>query len=131
MTRLIVGTPRRIIPPNQTTTNNGNTTTPTDITNDADIDDDGSDVTSNPSAPPQLDEDSDSDDLLEPWVDYIKRATHAADQMITKLHIEEWTTTAWKRQWQWARRIATQQLGRWSSQLARWDPRTDDTRHTS
>ena len=66
---------------------------------------------------------------LEPWADFVKRATRIAEVAIEKVEIEEWTTTFFRKQWRWAARVARQDHDRWSRLAAEWDPGIDDKRH--
>ena len=137
MIRLIIGTPRRLTTPpasnnehlNPTTSYTNNLDDREDNDESDDADTGGSDVTSNPSEPTVINNDSDVEKQdLEPWIEYIKRATRIAEQMASRLYIEEWTAALWKRQWRWAHRVATQSRNRWSSLAARWDPSIHDPR---
>ena len=137
MIRLIIGTPRRHTTPstssndatNPPATPHHNKNTNNNHDNDDDDEDDpGSDVTSNPSNPSTQDADIEDKELLEPWIDYIRRATHVAEHTASKLHIEEWTTVYWRRQWRWMHRLAAQSSDRWSLLAALWDPEIHDSR---
>ena len=59
---------------------------------------------------------------LEPWVDYIKRATAIVEAQVQKLHIDDWPTTYLRRKWRWAARVATQPHDRWTLLAAQWQP---------
>ena len=66
------------------------------------------------------------DDKLEPWTEFIKRATHIADETIKKLNMQEWTVAYWRKQWRWAERIANQPPNRWSRLALEWNPTTNN-----
>ena len=59
---------------------------------------------------------------LEPWIDYIKRATAIAEAQLQKLHIDDWPTTYLRRKWRWAARVATHPHDRWTLLAAQWQP---------
>ena len=59
---------------------------------------------------------------LEPWIDYLKRATTTAEGQLQKLQIEDWPTIYLRRKWRWAARVSTQQHDRWTFLAARWQP---------
>ena len=63
-----------------------------------------------------------NEELLEPWPEFIKRATRAVETQLAKLHIEEWTTYYLRKKWRWASRTAQQPTNRWSRLAAQWDP---------
>eukprot|EP00973_Karenia_brevis_P007437 1006145-Karenia_brevis.AAC.1 len=86
---------------------------------------------SNPADEVHIEAESDMkaiEDELEPWEDFIKRATHIAEKTLTQLGITQWTTTLWQRQWRWAHRIASQDRLRWSRLVATWRPELDRAR---
>ena len=56
---------------------------------------------------PSLDQ-HDDHHHVEPWFDFLKRATVIAYTTIRKFSLEDWTTTYFKRKWRWAARIAQQ-----------------------
>ena len=64
----------------------------------------------------------DSEDGLEPWVDWIKRCTHHAEARMEKLGLDDWITIQRKRKWQWASKLANTTLDTWHAPAIRWDP---------
>ena len=102
------------------------TTTPTQQTqhNDTDTDSDAHDADSDASEPHET-PDVDDDDNLEPWVDWIRRCTHDAEAQMKALGLEDWVTTQRRRKWRWARRVATDTLGKWTLKALNWDPLLD------
>ena len=68
---------------------------------------------------------------MEPWPEYIKRATTAAEQHLHRLHIESWPTTYLKRKWRWAARVAAQPLTRWTRLSVTWQPQLDHKKITA
>ena len=69
-------------------------------------------------------------DLEEPWVDFIKRATHTAESLAQRACVHDWASLYHARKWRWAHRVATQERGRWSAMITSWNPPTHDARHT-
>ena len=65
------------------------------------------------------------DDDLEPWPQYIKRATATAEKIANNLRIPAWDTTFWRRKWRWATRIANQPRNRWTYLSTTWQPELD------
>jgi hypothetical protein len=61
-------------------------------------DDDDNEIQSNPTDPEHNpDDDGESESELEPWEDFVRRATHVAEQTIQKLNIDSWAEAYWKR----------------------------------
>ena len=56
---------------------------------------------------------------LEPWVEWIKRTTHAVEGHMQKLHIECWTRQVRRRQWKWAHRVTGFSDNRWAKIAAK------------
>ena len=71
--------------------------------------------------------DTNKDDL-EPWVDFIKRATHIAETTISKQNIPLWTTAYLRRKWRWAQRLTTLPDDRWCRLITNWQPTTSEQR---
>eukprot|EP00973_Karenia_brevis_P074761 10389592-Karenia_brevis.AAC.1 len=89
MLRLILGTPRRIT---QQANQHDDDTNHQSNHNEDDQDESGDDVdsrTTNGSGVEHLMELPDHE-ILEPWPDFIKRATHIADTLLEKFEIEDW-----------------------------------------
>ena len=59
---------------------------------------------------------------LEPWVDWIKRATHDVEEKCKKLDIPSWVGKARSLKWSLAQRIIVQESSRWSRQILAWGP---------
>ena len=114
MLRLVIGTPRRT----QQLRNDNTSEHSTD------------DVASNTSNKTDLEQliTLSEEELLEPWPDFIKRATRTVEATIAKLKIDEWTVCYLRRKWRWALRIANQDANRWSRIAAQWQPQLDDKR---
>ena len=122
MLRLVIGTPRRQERALASTTN--------DVAPD---DDSTNDVESTASETVELSNliHITDEDLLEPWPEFMKRATQIVNTQIDKHNIEEWTTTYFRRKWRWAARIAKQPTNRWSQLAAYWDPEIHDARRAT
>ena len=59
-------------------------------------------------------EDTDtSEDSLEPWSDFLKRATRAAEDRLAATNQEEWITLWRRRQWRWAGKLARPSMDKW------------------
>ena len=108
MLRLIIGVKRRVNAPQ-----GGN--------NDNDVDSNATEINF------QCEQDED-DDCLEPWVDFIKRTTHDAEERLRRLNIEDWITAQRRRKWNFARRVASQNGSRWSNRVAKWNPELTSAR---
>lgn len=59
----------------------------------------------------------DTEPGLEPWVDWIWRATHKAEQLVNEVCLDDWVVIHRKRKWQFARKTATKADDRWSKRL--------------
>jgi hypothetical protein len=84
-------------------------------------DTEGSDVTSNPHSD-QATHGSEPEPTLEPWVDWIRRSTHEAEEKMKKLKMEDWVTLQRRRKWRWAHKIATTTTDSWNVLALTWDP---------
>ena len=59
---------------------------------------------------------------LEPWVEWIQRATHDVEEKCKNLDITSWVDKARGLKWSLAQRIISQEASRWSRQIFAWDP---------
>ena len=109
MMRLIINTPRRRPQPPQSAQH-----------------DDDSETTNDDATPTNLENaiTLSDDEMLEPWPEFIQRATRAVEAQLAKLKIDEWTTYYLRRKWLWARRIAQQNNNRWSKIVTQWNPQS-------
>ena len=65
--------------------------------------DSGADVDSDPPASEgQNDEISSEEGDLEPWVEWVRRTTHAVESHLTTMDVENWACQARRRKWRWA-----------------------------
>ena len=120
MLRLILNTPRRRAqPPHHDNTNSQST--------DDQSTDDVNSITSNMTDFGHLLQ-CDDEEFLEPWPDFIKRATRIAEELASKFNIQDWTTQYLRRKWRWSRRIAQQSHDRWSWVVSHWEPQLNDKR---
>ena len=132
MIRMIVRVPRRTTsttgPQTESQANDASASIHDDDDNHCDDDDDdsGCDVDSVPPDPtPAIHDDEDTTDNLEPWVEWIQRATHKAEETMAKLNINDWPTTVRQRKWQWVRKVSTTGEQEWTRQVIQWAPQLD------
>ena len=97
MLRAILGMKRRVIAPSG---DEGST--------------DGSDVAATDSET--------SEDDLEPWSDFLKRATRTVEDRLIAVNQEEWLAQWRRRQWQWAGKIVRLNRNKWSQIVPMWSP---------
>ena len=67
----------------------------------------------------------DTEDTLEPWVDWIKRATTEARLRMQQLNIEDWTSIQRRRKFKWAQQIVCGPTGNWQRKILWWRPDND------
>ena len=60
-------------------------------------------------------------DHLEPWVEWVERATHKAQQLLERLNIEDWITIQRRRKWRWASQVASDR-NKWTYRVLMWEP---------
>ena len=84
-------------------------------------DTEGSDVTSQPNSD-QPTYGEEPEPTLEPWVDWIRRSTHEAEEKLKKLKLEDWVTLHRRRKWRWAQKVATNTEDSWNMLALTWDP---------
>eukprot|EP00973_Karenia_brevis_P015987 2185971-Karenia_brevis.AAC.1 len=65
------------------------------------------------------------EDTLEPWPEFIKRATRVAEQAVAKLKLDSWTLSYWRRKLAWASKLARQEASRWTIRVTKWRPEFD------
>ena len=59
---------------------------------------------------------------LEPWQEWVRRATHQVEDQLKKLNVDSWVTRVRRNQWRMAHRVSTQDSMRWSRLAASWQP---------
>ena len=131
MLRMIVRVPRRRS--TQTTTQatqqppGNQTSSQNDHQNiDSDDDDDGCDVDSvQPELTPPADDEEEAAEFLEPWVDWIKRATQKSEAAITRLRINSWASTVRQRKWKWMQKLSATSEREWTRQVVQWSPQLE------
>ena len=67
-------------------------------------------------------EDGDDIDLLEPWVDFLKRTTKRVEDLLAASELKDWLTTWRRRQWKWARQLMEPCGQKWSQIAFDWNP---------
>ena len=75
----------------------------------------------------------DDEDVLEPWVDWIRRVTHSVEYRMEKLKIKPWIEQARKRKWRFAAELYSGNGERkWSHIALEWNPQIHfDARQSS
>ena len=63
-----------------------------------------------------------SEELLEPWHEWIQRCTHEAEQRMQNLQMRDWVHLQRQRKWRWAGKIATMGHDCWIIRALTWDP---------
>ena len=71
---------------------------------------------------PERDEDVGAAEVLEPWVDWIRRATGLAELHLHKAGAEDWTGEHKRRKWRCAGHLARRDDDRWSKKSLDWTP---------
>jgi len=66
------------------------------------------------------------DDGLEPWADWIRRATKKAEEVLTRLKVADWVSIQRQRKWKWAQKVLLlSDNSSWMVQALLWDPEAD------
>ena len=134
MLRMILHTPRRKVntppPEHQQTQVQPQLLKRATTTDQPDEGSDDSDVDSNPMTDdlPPLDDASATE--LEPWVDWIQRSTHEAEERMKKAGLEDWTVMQKRRKWRWAQKLATNTATTWTTIALESDPTQNTQQHT-
>ena len=74
---------------------------------------------------------NEEENVLEPWLDWIRRVTHTAENNLQKLKIKTWTEQARKRKWRFAAELFSGSgEQKWSHLALGWNPQVhfDGTR---
>eukprot|EP00973_Karenia_brevis_P019315 2647724-Karenia_brevis.AAC.1 len=66
--------------------------------------------------------DTDEEQILEPWQDWIQRVTHVAEDMLKKCNLDDWVTAQKRKKFRWAGHLARRADKRWSTTLLRFQP---------
>ena len=88
---------------------------PTD--DEVDDDEDSSDEEHDP-ADAQTEEEED----LEPWSDFLQRVTHHIDHVLERYHLEDWIHKHRRMKWRFAEKTVQSQDQRWNTKLVNWRP---------
>jgi len=64
----------------------------------------------------------DDEGALESWVDWVRRTTHEAEEILQSFGVETWDVTVKRRKWRWARRIGSSDMDAWAFLAATWAP---------
>ena len=68
-------------------------------------------------------EQNEEENVLEPWVDWIRRVTHTAEANLQRLKIMTWVEQARKRKWRFAAQLFSGSGDqKWSNLVLHWDP---------
>eukprot|EP00959_Pyramimonas_sp_CCMP1952_P117943 2466097-Pyramimonas_sp.AAC.1 len=84
--------------------------------------------TTNCEDPPHSTVNDEWEDGMEPWTEYIRRATRIATEHAECSKMECWTTLYFKRKRRWASRVATHGCDRWTFLSSMWEPSNHDHR---
>ena len=60
--------------------------------------------------------------LVEPWVDYVKRSTHIAEMWRNRANVSDWIVAQRRRKWAWAGHCARRDDDRWSHMILLYTP---------
>ena len=63
-----------------------------------------------------------ADEVLEPWVEWVQRATHTILEIMRKLNMEDWVAMQTKNLWCWAAKTTTKEDARWTKRILKWTP---------
>jgi hypothetical protein len=67
-------------------------------------------------------EDTESEVVIENWVDWIQRATGIAENLANKCRVSDWVRIQRIRKWRWAGHLMRREDGRWSKKVLDWIP---------
>jgi hypothetical protein len=59
---------------------------------------------------------------VESWVEWIKRTTHKAEELLKRHNLDDWITTYKRRKFMWARELATKGQCTWAFKALMWQP---------
>jgi hypothetical protein len=68
------------------------------------------------------DVDSEDGDELEPWLEWIQRATHTIEEHYARIKLDDWVVAQRRRQHRWAGHVARRDDDRWPARLLNWLP---------
>ena len=64
-------------------------------------------------------------EVEEPWADWIRRSTRAAEECLKRLNIDDWRTLLRRRKWRWVQHLATTEAAEWATLALKWTPELD------
>ena len=67
-------------------------------------------------------------DLLEPWHEFLQRTARWTEEQLRKAGQKEWLAIWRTRQWNWARKLITDDAHKWSATAMQWQPLLHSTR---
>ena len=88
------------------------------------VSEDDADVMSNITQHSAAGDDEPDEDIMEPWGDWLKRATRQAEEQLRRINIETWTQSARKQKWRFINSVANMNHDRWTKKAAFWEPTT-------
>ena len=62
------------------------------------------------------------DDDIETWVEWIHRATHIAEDSLSRAGIDDWVVAQKRCKFKWAGHTARRTDGRWATKILDWTP---------
>lgn len=65
---------------------------------------------------------AETENVQEPWVEWVKRSTHEAERVMAELHLEDWLTTWRRKVWKFAGALVTNSRHKWSYTASAWNP---------
>ena len=71
---------------------------------------------------PGTDGEMEEDETLEPFIDWLRRATHISEQLANKHGLQDWVDAQRSRKWRLAGHVARRTDGRWSTKLLSLTP---------
>ena len=69
-----------------------------------------------------ISEDIDCHEILEPWVDWIRRTTHFVEETLASAGVEDWVRKHKRAKWSRASQVLKLDEHRWSRRVLLWDP---------
>ena len=63
-----------------------------------------------------------SDEGAEPWVDFVQRAAHKAEELALHYGLESWVRTCRRRKWRLASKLVNESEDKWSKKVLDWKP---------
>ena len=70
----------------------------------------------------ETEDDAEEADVLEPWLELLRRTARWTEDQIRKAGQKEWITSWRERQWAWACKLMTADAAKWSAVATHWEP---------